>query len=634
MLLAAAAAAVVSLLLCGEVAPFAPMRSTTTPSLLQRSTNGSIRLSSTTTDTIETSNKDEATTTTDQPKPLSPPSKEPPQELRRILGSQENLMLPRQYSPGKNRFPQMNHVSCAVLSSTPSEQVLRQALDDAIRAHPLLRCRVQGDGEPDKRIDLFQMVREGDPNPCTFVADNHDSNKVSSKDVLTIFDVLEADDRIALDASWKTTFAKDIDDGSWCHVERGPLWKVEWHRSAEDENTTGKPCALVFSFNHAISDQSSANRLLDQIVANLADMESSPDKSTLQHPAKAQDMPVSVEDSVWGLHKRWKDVQVAGVSPGTIAYVAGKAAEGFKSPVILPDSPQDDSGGSSSVLGSLSIIAGKAAGGEDTGSESRKSALAFRTLAAATTSALLAKCRENNVTMTNALTAAMTLVATDFIDGGGGASSSAKVRNYKILQSLDLRRFGAQLDKGETVGCLAGSMDLIHGPFPDHADALRQNPTPEALADFWALAQNGLKQTKAFVASNGPNHAMRVFDFAMTISDLNNLVYLTAQSKDSQGRAYSAGVTNNGVYERQEAFQRQDESERQLLKPKHGRYSVDDVYYGVSHARSGCLYQLSCLTLDGAMRMTFHPAMPIVSEETNAQFADAFVELLETVAAK
>jgi hypothetical protein len=59
---------------------------------------------------------------------------------------------------------------------------------------------------------------------------------------------------------------------------------------------------------------------------------------------------------------------------------------------------------------------------------------------------------------------------------------------------------------------------------------------------------------------------MRVFDFAMTISDLNNLVHLTAQSKDSKGRAYSAGVTNAGVYERQEAFRREGQSQRELLK--------------------------------------------------------------------
>ena len=59
---------------------------------------------------------------------------------------------------------------------------------------------------------------------------------------------------------------------------------------------------------------------------------------------------------------------------------------------------------------------------------------------------------------------------------------------------------------------------------------------------------------------------MRVFDFAMTIADLNNLVHLTAQSKDSQGRAYSAGFTNAGVYERQEAFANESDNEKTVMQ--------------------------------------------------------------------
>ena len=35
------------------------------------------------------------------------------------------------------------------------------------------------------------------------------------------------------------------------------------------------------------------------------------------------------------------------------------------------------------------------------------------------------------------------------------------------------------------------------------------------------------------------------------------------------------------------------------------------------------------MTVNGSMKLTFHPASPIVSDETNDQFADAFVELLE-----
>lgn len=38
------------------------------------------------------------------------------------------------------------------------------------------------------------------------------------------------------------------------------------------------------------------------------------------------------------------------------------------------------------------------------------------------------------------------------------------------------------------------------------------------------------------------------------------------------------------------------------------------------------------MTVDGEMKATFHPAAPIVDEETNAKFADAFIETLEIVA--
>lgn len=221
---------------------------------------------------------------------------------RRILGSQENLMLPRQYSPGKDTFPQMNHVSCAVLSSTPSEAVVREAVDEAMAAHPLLRCHIEGDGEPDERIDLFQMVRKGDNRPCTFVSTG--PGEFTSKDVLTVVNVPNSD---ALESSWKSTFQKDIDDGSWCDVNQGPLWKLEWHRTNENAN---QPCALVFSFNHAISDQSSANRLIDQITSNIASIE---EEGSIVKPALCQDMPVSVEDSVLGLNKRWNDVELEGV---------------------------------------------------------------------------------------------------------------------------------------------------------------------------------------------------------------------------------------------------------------------------------------------------------------------------------
>ena len=461
-------------------------------------------------------------------------------DLCRELGSQENLMLPRQYGVNKEvTFPSMNHVSCAVLaegSAIPSEIALKHAIEKVMEAHPLLRATVEGDGEPDERIDLFKMVRKGDNSPCTFVAGEKANFGV--EDVLRIVEVSDSKD---LESSWQSTFLSDLDDGStWCDVASGktPLWKLELHKSS----TKG---ALVFSFNHAISDQSSASRLTDQILSLAADFDSG---SSTKVPSK-QEIPPSVEESVLGKDQRFKDIEVGGFGLGTVKYVGGKALEETKAPVILPDDPSNKSEGGG-LAGALTTISGNAAGGDDESSLDRKSVLAFRSLSQDTAEKLLQKCRANGVSITNALSAAVTLASTNFVAEG----ASGKSRNYKILQSLDMRRFGATLDKGVSVGCLAGSMDLMHGPLKDGSGKALLEKTEGSLDNFWKLAQEGKTQTADFIDSDGPVHAVRVFDFAMTISDLNNLVHLTAQSKDSQGRAYSAGFTNAGVYERLDAF--------------------------------------------------------------------------------
>ena len=536
-------------------------------------------------------------------------------------------MLPRQYRPkldeGKPLFPSMSHVSVTILSATPSIEALSDAIEIAMDTHPLLRCHVEGDGEPDERIDLFKMVRRGEPNPCTFVAPN--ANPFKAADVLEVVNI-EGDDE-DLRRSWQENFNNDIDDGSWYEsASEGPLWKLTLHRLGNETSSSDSPCALLFSSNHAISDQGSVNVLMDQLLADVASIES--DGGVSSKPT-VQGIPMAMEDSVLGLNNRWSDVQTGGIEVDTIKYVAGKAAEGFRGPVILPDSEEKASGGDS-IAGALSTISGKSAGGES--NVQRRTTLEFRNLSEQTTSKLLQSCRANGVSVTNALTAAMSLTATDFIDGGD--AKEGKKRNYKVLQSLDMRRFGEQLDKCETVACMAGSNDLMLGPLPDRSgEAFREDPdSTENRQLFWNLAKESKSQTEDFVESGGPTHAVRVFDFAMTISDMNNLVDLTAKSNDSLGRAYSAGVSNNGVYERQQSVRRDNEKDRGAIQTKHGKYEVQDIYFGTPHSRSGCLYQVSTVTVNGEMKLTFHPATPIVSDATNKEFADAFVGVLEKAA--
>jgi hypothetical protein len=547
-------------------------------------------------------------------------------EMRRELGSQELFMLPRQYGPKLRNgvvFPQLNHVSVHVLSQSPTLDHLQIALRRLAGAHPLLRARVEGDGEPHKRIDLFQMVRSGDPSPPTFVVRDDDNKEFDVDSVLRVATVPTESD---LEASWKAAMQRDLDDSSWCRVRDrgGPLWKLELHRV--DQNLQA-PCAMVLTFNHAVSDQSSANRMVDQLLAMIVDLETTGQIGDASAPM-SQELPVSVEDSVLGLGQRWKDVGARGITSGTVQYVTSKAAEGLKDPVILPDDAAETSAPTttSSPLSALTIISGQAAGGEDDTSDSRRSIMEFRTLNAATTKLLLEKCKANGVSVSNAITAAVTLAATDLV----GSVAGGKRRNYKVLQSLDMRRFGAQLDKGETPACMAGSHDLVHGPLPDRSGEAVRKDTAKNSNLFWRLATEGKQQTEEFVRSGGPEQALKVFDFAVTIADLGNLVHLTAQSKDTKGRAYSAGATNVGVYESTLGFAAQD-GRRQKMKTQHGRFRVQDVFFATPHTQSGCLYPVSCLTMNGELKMTFHPAFPIVSEEANRRFADSFVGVLEAV---
>lgn len=546
----------------------------------------------------------------------------------RTLGSQELLMLPRQYKPGLEKgdkpFPQMSHVSTVILSSTPSVEVLSQAIDEAMASHPLLRCYVQGDGEPSKRIDLFQMVREGNPNPCTFVCPPiEESSCFSSRDVLSVIDV-KGNNRDVLDSSWKDKFSMNLDSGSdWCNVEQGPLWKVELHRLADGGKDS--PCALMFTFNHAISDQSSANLLMEHIVKNMADIEQN---GYISNKAILNKIPSSMEDSVLGVNRNFANVETQDFSLDTVTYVAGKAAEGFYSPVILPDDQQSKDDGNG-MLGALTIITGNVPGGESL--EERKSTVQFRSLCKETTYALVEKCRERGLTMSNVLSAAIALTASDFIDGGKKKGDIS--RNYKVLQSLDMRRFGAALDKCESVSCMAGSHDLMLGPIPDRSGKRVKVGSGEMQENiFWSLARESRKQTNKFIESGGPQQATRVFDFAMTISDMNNLVSLSAKSNESKGRAYSAGIVNAGVFEKQNAVRREGKENREKMVTKHGRYILEEIYFATSHARSGCLYQASCMTINDRLHCTFHPAMPIVNEVTNSDFADSFVDLLEVIA--
>jgi len=91
----------------------------------------------------------------------------------------------------------------------------------------------------------------------------------------------------------------------------------------------------MFTFNHAILDQS-CEYVDDHIVSNMAAIEKD---GTSTKKAVNNEIPISMEESAMGMNNRFSDIKTDGVSLDTIKYVAGKAAEGFRNPVIFPDDP-------------------------------------------------------------------------------------------------------------------------------------------------------------------------------------------------------------------------------------------------------------------------------------------------------
>ncbi|KAL3783116.1 hypothetical protein HJC23_012452 [Cyclotella cryptica] len=611
---------------------------------------------------------------------LSSEYTQPKIQCRRPLGSMELFMLPRPVGPtaeSKLSRPPMNHVCAVLLSSTPSTKALRLALDNAVRAHPLLRARIEGDGYPRKWLDpVRRMVRwGGDERPLEFVvhAASDDDGEIYRKNVMenTVSDSVTMLENPAywggslsivnvpgstkrdLNDSWQKRFEKDLDSETAVAVvaeDTGEattacssrhLWKMELHRfSPDNHHSSQQPCALLITLNHCISDQGSLNMVIDQILSDVAELESS-ESCSIQHPAIAQPMPVNVCESLLG--KDAGDVSFTRILESVFSpsfrklreYALGKFQECLSSPALLPitKSIDNDGTGGGLVTPASILLFGTPLNGSKDITQVR-STVQYRWLPPDVTSALVKKSKSHRVPISMTLAAAVAATVTDHFSPDNEAkalSASQEQRMYKILQSLDTRRFHGASDPGDTLSCQAGSMDLILGPLPDFLGKGIRSHSRSSLDKFWKVAKQCFDQTSSYLKSGDAIEAVRLFDMGMAISDIGRLVESYARSNATVGRAWSAGITNAGEYERQQAVLRKG-LPREQLKRSHGDYEIHEIYYATSHARIGCTYPVGCLSVGGGMSFSINPPWPIITEAESKTFADDFTQLLRTIA--
>lgn len=492
----------------------------------------------------------------------------------RQLGGMESLFAPRR-SLASCALPPTAHVVAVRLEAPLADAELRTGLEHAVGKHALLSRRIAGSGAPERRgplgapvdVPVWRNVLApfGDDNmrigPSVFEFVPMDGATPSS----VVGDALEP--RVA---EWRAAFTAALNGGSTnsafasgagtfdFDLDRGPLWRACLDESGE---------VLLLAFDHCISDQPSAMVLVDDILASVRAAPPSVSAATLA----SLETPPSLEDEILGAHGRSRGFVsddlggkgLLGVDKGSLPYLMAKATEPkCQDPLAAsPHLPEDRWGDASFAA------------------TQRAPLVVFKTLDAQTLEKLRTTCRAQGTTVGSVLAAcAAKAFAT--------LSEDDEVP-VKVLQSLDMRRFGTDVTK-DVLSCHAGSFDLFLEP--------AQN--------LWDMSREAGAQLATFEEKNFGEQSVRVFDWAVDAMEMTRLVELESDNPFTLGRAYCCGVSNAGLYR--------------------GR-GATEMYYATSTTNAGASFQASCVTVGGKLCVCVNAPAPLVTRESVEAFASLFV---------
>ena len=483
----------------------------------------------------------------------------------RQLGSFEGV-LARSSAAGKLDLP---HV-CAATFTGPkdvSEAQVREALAHCAHRHPLLRARIAGRPPlPEKMV--VENVRLG-ANTDPLRWEPLDGGAEEAAERALRFSEVDG----PIEGAWQSLMAEALNEWALEDRSRGPLFRVQWVSEAG-----GAAHACILLFNHAISDQTSANALLADLQSALSGRPAAP-------PA-ALPLPPTVEEAVLGpAHAPDSSLRDAlrTAGPATALYGATQVAHGLAGAPTLTERVARMSA-DERVRGGLNY-------------EGRETRLAHRVLGAGAAGALRERCRAEGTTVTGALVAA--------VGRGAAAALAQKAPTLRILMSLDMRRFGAGAEDwtGGTLCCAGGATDFVW----------------TAGEELWEAARSARKKTVDFISDpRMPKESVRLFDIGSRLLDMPTFVAKEGRNNmDSLGRAYSAGVSNAGVFEPADGA---------------GEWRIGRVHYATSHSHTGCLFQISAVSVGGDLCLTFQTPMPLLLEEEADAFVGATMEALAAMA--
>jgi hypothetical protein len=160
-----------------------------------------------------------------------------------------------------------------------------------------------------------------------------------------------------------------------------------------------------------------------------------------------------------------------------------------------------------------------------------------------------------------------------------------------------------------------GSLDILVDLPPRAGEAVRSGDR-EA---FWQCARECNGQTQNWITSGWGRESLLLFSSGWEFMNMNRVVELGSQDRATLGRAYSAGVSNVGVYAHETG---------------HGDVSVARVHFGISQTVSAPAISVSAVTVAGTLCLTVQYAAPIWPDEEAEAYADALVTTLELAAAE
>ena len=570
-------------------------------------------------------------------------------EERRPLGQMERLLNARRSWSGAMTTA---HVSAVLLEGPPpSEAELQAGLTWALQRHPLLASCVRGKSKyfvpnaepyPMHEDYLGRAVAYTKELMRTYPDDDIQRFEPSplpadelAKRALSVVALPEGGGAAALETAWRKGFEEAMDGLILDEDDDGPLWRFTLYAEAG-----GSSSAIVYAANHAVSDQLSFNRVLSEVLHSIAQ---SRNGTPLPQP-EALPLPPSVEGALLGKEQRqaeeikermeliigqfgepWgpeipKDVPLIGgkkllpkwemgrVRLSSIKYAVWQmAASGMKVlPTWIPEAER---------------IASEEAKWEHKGRATRNT---FRTLDAETTSNLVKACRAKGVSAGAALCAAAVLGASDVM-GTRSEDGSEEAQRYKLLQALDMRTLnfgegesdqpGARDDwSAGTVIAGTGSLDILVDLPPSAGAAAR---SPGGMAGFWECAAACREQTREWINNGWGRESLLLFSSGWEFMNMNRVVELGSQDRATLGRAYSAGVSNVGVY---------------AHDLTHGDISIKSVYFGISQTVSAPAISTSAVTVDGKLCLTTSYAIPIWPEEKAEAYADDLEQMLRLAA--